>query len=119
VGLTGYGGLCKVRRMSASAPLQPTLWRTCRALANRTRLRILCHLNVNPNQTVTAVARALKTSELREVIGSSPRAVRRQLEKLVRRGFARQHAGKYERLIPRDPLGRALAQMAAELERGR
>jgi len=34
----------------------PTLWRTCRVLANRIRLRMLDHLIRCPDQTVTAVA---------------------------------------------------------------
>jgi DNA-binding MarR family transcriptional regulator len=36
--------------------LQPTLWRTCRVLANRTRLEILRFLLEKPGQTVSAVA---------------------------------------------------------------
>jgi DNA-binding IclR family transcriptional regulator len=37
----------------------PTLWRTCRVLANQTRLRILQMLLREPNQTVTQVAARL------------------------------------------------------------
>ena len=46
--------------MATAPPLQPTLWRTCRVLANRTRLRIFCLLVHQPNQTVSSVAERLK-----------------------------------------------------------
>jgi len=36
--------------------LQPTLWRTCRALANKTRLQLLHELFVNGEQTVSDIA---------------------------------------------------------------
>lgn len=36
--------------------LNPTLWRTCRMLAGRTRLRLLRHLLENPGSTVTQLA---------------------------------------------------------------
>ena len=45
--------------MSATSPLQPTLWRTCRTLANRTRLQIFGLLLRQPGQSVTAVAEHL------------------------------------------------------------
>jgi DNA-binding transcriptional ArsR family regulator len=45
--------------MSAMPPLQPTLWRTCRVLANRTRLQILQWLADRPSQTVSTVAARL------------------------------------------------------------
>jgi DNA-binding transcriptional ArsR family regulator len=41
---------------------QPTLWRTCRVLANRKRLQILALLVRQPNQTVSAVAEHLRLS---------------------------------------------------------
>jgi DNA-binding transcriptional ArsR family regulator len=41
---------------------QPTLWRTCRVLANRKRLQILALLIRQPNQTVSTVARHMKLS---------------------------------------------------------
>ncbi|MBI2193803.1 MAG: helix-turn-helix domain-containing protein [Planctomycetes bacterium] len=41
-------------------PAHPTLWRTCRALANRLRLRLLQHLFHRSDQSVSEVARALK-----------------------------------------------------------
>jgi DNA-binding transcriptional ArsR family regulator len=43
-----------------SAPLQPTLWRTCRVLANRTRLEMLAVLLETPGQTVSAIAAHFK-----------------------------------------------------------
>jgi DNA-binding MarR family transcriptional regulator len=48
---------CKMWRcMTADAPVHPTLWRTCRVLANRTRLEALKRLWHEPNQTVSALA---------------------------------------------------------------
>jgi DNA-binding transcriptional ArsR family regulator len=44
----------------STATLKPTLWRTCRALANPTRLRILHLVLQQPNQTVSAVARQIR-----------------------------------------------------------
>jgi DNA-binding transcriptional ArsR family regulator len=41
---------------------QPTLWRTCRVLANRKRLQILARLIRQPSQTVSALAREMKLS---------------------------------------------------------
>lgn len=45
--------------MQDDSKLRPTLWRTCRVLANHTRLRIFCFLIVHPHQTVSTVARRL------------------------------------------------------------
>lgn len=45
--------------MSTASPLQPTLWRSCRVLANRRRLRILELLADDSELTVTAVAQQL------------------------------------------------------------
>ncbi|MCX6997901.1 MAG: helix-turn-helix domain-containing protein [Kiritimatiellaeota bacterium] len=45
--------------MDTAALLQPTLWRTCRVLANRTRLEMYRLLLRQPGQTVTAVAQQL------------------------------------------------------------
>jgi DNA-binding transcriptional ArsR family regulator len=39
---------------------QPTLWRTCRVIANRNRLRIFHCLLQQPDQTVTAVSNRLR-----------------------------------------------------------
>lgn len=41
-------------------PLQPSLWRTCRALANRRRLRILRHLDEHGGQSVSEIAADLR-----------------------------------------------------------
>lgn len=46
--------------MAGTQSHQPTLWRTCRAIANRRRLRIFGWLVQHPDQTVSAVARALR-----------------------------------------------------------
>ncbi len=46
--------------MPTTLPVQPTLWRTCRAIANPTRLQIFALLVEQPGQTVSAVARRLK-----------------------------------------------------------
>jgi predicted ArsR family transcriptional regulator len=45
-----------------SRSLNPTLWRTCRTLANRTRLRLLRHLLLNPGLAVTEIAAELELS---------------------------------------------------------
>jgi DNA-binding transcriptional ArsR family regulator len=42
--------------------LNPTLWRTCRVLANKTRLRILAELFIRPKQRVSDIAQRLKLS---------------------------------------------------------
>jgi DNA-binding transcriptional ArsR family regulator len=41
---------------------QPTLWRTCRVLANRKRLQTLALLIRQPSQTVSAVAKRMRLS---------------------------------------------------------
>lgn len=41
---------------------QPTLWRTCRVLANRQRLQMLALLIREPGQTVSSVARQMRLS---------------------------------------------------------
>ena len=47
----------------ASSPAgQPTLWRTCRVLANRQRLQMLALLIRQPGQTVSSVARQMRLS---------------------------------------------------------
>ena len=45
--------------MQTASPLQPTLWRTCRAIANRTRLQMFGLLLQQPGQTVSAIAKHL------------------------------------------------------------
>jgi DNA-binding transcriptional ArsR family regulator len=56
VGLTDVATLRKVCPMTSAPTLQPTLWRTCRAIANRSRLRMFGLLVQHPGQTVSAVA---------------------------------------------------------------
>ena len=52
-----------LQSVAPGAPLlQPTLWRTCRVLANRKRLHILTLLARGPAQTVSSVARSMKLS---------------------------------------------------------
>jgi DNA-binding transcriptional ArsR family regulator len=46
--------------MPAVQTLQPTLWRTCRVIANRNRLRLFGSLVRQPDQTVTGLARRLR-----------------------------------------------------------
>lgn len=46
--------------MADTPALKPTLWRTCRVLANRTRLRMFRFLVQNPDQNVETVAKRLK-----------------------------------------------------------
>lgn len=46
--------------MTQARPLKPTLWRTCRALANRTRLQLFKLLLTQPDQTVSAAAGRLE-----------------------------------------------------------
>jgi len=48
--------------MSNTLPLRPTLWRTCRVLANRTRLDMLRLLFRKPGLTVSGVAQLLELS---------------------------------------------------------
>lgn len=40
--------------------LRPTLWRTCRTLANRSRLKLFCFLLSHPGSSVTEIAVELK-----------------------------------------------------------
>ena len=46
--------------MLTKPELRPTLWRTCRVLANRRRLEIFHFLLQKPDQTVSAVAKRFK-----------------------------------------------------------
>ena len=45
--------------MNAPQPTRPTLWRTCRAIANHRRLQIVSALIQKPDQTVSAIAEQL------------------------------------------------------------
>lgn len=67
--------------------LQPTLWRTCRCLANLKRLKILQELLIRPNAPVSQVARNL---------GMSESAASFSLRALNARGLLSAHrVGKY------------------------
>ena len=48
--------------LATSEVLRPTLWRTCRVLANKTRLRILRELCQRPEQRVSDIGRRLGLS---------------------------------------------------------
>ncbi len=62
VDYASYFAKYEVMPLPVSATVQPTLWRTCRVLANRKRLQILARLIRQPNQTVSALAREMKLS---------------------------------------------------------
>jgi ArsR family transcriptional regulator len=49
--------------MQTVPPLEPTLWRTCRVLANATRLRVLNEVVKTPDLDVTRLARRLGLSQ--------------------------------------------------------
>ena len=71
--------------MATQTPLRPTLWRTCRILANRSRLRALALLLHAAPLTVTEVARRLPTTL--PLASQSLRALEsRGLLKVKRRG---------------------------------
>ena len=59
---------------------RPTLWRTCRAMANTTRLRILRQLMRGPEQSVSELAAALGISDV---------VATRHLRRLGARGLLR------------------------------
>jgi DNA-binding transcriptional ArsR family regulator len=48
--------------MNASTGSRPTLWRTCRVLANERRLQMLAHLVRDPWQTVSAITDQMQLS---------------------------------------------------------
>ena len=62
--LTNWSYFAKCVHMIAThvPSSQPTLWRTCRVLANRKRLQMLALLIRQPNQTVSAVAGRMRLS---------------------------------------------------------
>lgn len=71
--------------MKHANALNPTLWRTCRMLAGRTRIRLLRHLLEHPGQNVSAMARAAG-------IGESDAS--QELRRLQSRGLLqRKHVG--------------------------
>ncbi len=62
--------------------LRPTLWRTCRVIAAKTRLQLLWRLFQNENQCV---------AELAEAVGVSPQNASTQLRALSARGLISPH----------------------------
>jgi len=76
--------------------LKPTLWRTCRALANLERLGVFQHLLKNPDQAVSDVAAALQLSE------SHASQILRTLNARGLLGARRDHRWVYYRVAP-DP----------------
>ncbi len=52
--------MCEHMKKDVSGELNPTLWRTCRVLANHTRLKLFQYVLFNPRTSVHAVAAALK-----------------------------------------------------------
>ena len=72
--------------MTAPPPLHPTLWRTCRAITNRTCLQIFALLVEQPGQTVSAVATRLRPPLL---------VASQYLRTLEARGFVTCRQGMY------------------------
>ena len=96
--------------MTTISSLQPTLWRTCRVLANRTRLQMIGLLLRQPNLTVSAVAQQLKLS--------LPVASQ-YLRALEARGLlsAQRHRGRVKYQISSAPLGGAAHELIEALRR--
>ena len=79
--------------------LAPSLWRTCRVLANRTRLDLLSHVLRNPWSTVSTVAAAMRLPEC--VASSYLRALNaRGLLRVARRGRFVRYKAAADPLIP-------------------
>src|SRR5262245_27241448 len=104
--------------MPMEGPLRPTLWRTCRALANRRRLKILPLLARESPQTVSAVAcrlrlpvgvasQCLRALEARSVL--SVRRIGREAAYSLRAAGRRRHP-----LVP--PVRAALRRSEAAVE---
>jgi DNA-binding transcriptional ArsR family regulator len=75
--------------MPAAPSLQPTLWRTCRVLANPTRLKIFGLLLQQPGQTVSELARSLRlplslTSEYLRALEARGLLTARRVGRLVK-----------------------------------
>lgn len=89
-------------------PLQPTLWRTCRVLANQHRLHMLRELIRCPNQTVAQIARSVAVPI--PVASLYLRALNaRGLLRPTRSGrYVRYHAAPDPRVADAAPLLKAL-----------
>jgi DNA-binding transcriptional ArsR family regulator len=113
--------------MSATVelPLKPTLWRTCRVLANEVRLRLLREVAERPDQRVSAfthprrvlMARLLQagdltSAEIRRRAAVSDTALRRHLKKLEERGFVTQSKTGWRLVRPKHPLAAVLVDLA-------
>jgi len=91
--------------MATPASLQPTLWRTCRVLANRKRLRIFGLLLREPGLAVSAVADRLKlpvpvaSQYLRAMEARGLLAVRRLGSRVYYRVRAVNEAGPAQPLV--------------------
>ena len=103
--LTASGCFRKVRCMASGPPLQPTLWRTCRVIANRTRLRLLGLLVQQPGLTVSAVAQRL---------GQPLSLVSQYLRALEARGLLiARRVGRRVEYRPRHPTDESVAPKLA------
>jgi DNA-binding transcriptional ArsR family regulator len=91
--------------------LQPTLWRTCRVLANRIRLRMLRLLFKEPGLTVSAVAQRLDLSL--PAASQSLRALEARALLVARRNGRWVH---YQ--LPPLNAGGPVAELVAALRRG-
>lgn len=94
--------------MVVTVPLQPTLWRTCRVIANRTRLGILQLAYSEPGLGVSEVAQRL---------GIPLSAASHSLRALEARGLLEaRRAGKWVRYLPPPAQhGNAARSLAAAL----
>jgi DNA-binding transcriptional ArsR family regulator len=95
--------------MRADFPLHPTLWRTCRVMANRPRLQIIAVLIARPWSTVETVAEAVK-------LGSATAS--QYLRALEARGLLQvRRQGRYVkyRLADKPSLGQSFAVALARI----
>jgi DNA-binding transcriptional ArsR family regulator len=101
--------------MRDAGALQPTLWRTCRVLANRLRLKMLGAIVRRPGQTVSAVA---KQFHVRVGVASEYlRALEARSLLIARRNgrWVQYEPANGESEEPRHRLG---AAVSAELKKG-
>ncbi len=96
--------------MQPAPPLQPTLGRTCRALANRTRLRLFASLAQQPGQTVDALAQG---------VGIPPAVTSQYLRRLEARGLlTAERVGRRVKYRPSEaPNSSNMSGLAAALVR--